>query len=499
MQRRHYTRYAIATMKRTVRRGRGQVQPDADGQAGLSWREALLVYTRKPVLVVTLLGFSAGLPFLLVFSTLTAWLRDAGVERTAIGFFAWVGLTYSVKVLWAPIVDRVRLPLLQRFFGQRRSWILLGQGGIALGLAAMSGLDPLTQLAGIALAALLVAFSSSTQDVAIDAFRIESARDEVQGAMSAGYIFGYRLALLVAGAGALYIAEADGWRIAYLSMAASVLAAMLATLWADEPAHRSGEEQRRMDASMVDQVMGRPMHLDERPAWQRHLLGAVICPFLEFVQRYGRFAVIVLIFIAVFRLSDIAMGVMANPFYLDLGYSKADIASIAKVFGFFMTIAGSALCGVLVLKYGIFRPLLAGAILVAGTNLLFALLARQAGEVAPSLAWLALVISADNLSGGIASTAFIAYLSSLAHRSYTATQYALFSSLMTLPGKFLSGFSGWLVDSAGYPLFFTVAAGLGIPAILLVPVIMRHGDASHAASPEQPGGASGRGDTQVQR
>jgi PAT family beta-lactamase induction signal transducer AmpG len=465
----------------------------------LGWRDAVLVYTRKPVLVVSLLGFSAGLPFLLVFSTLTAWLRDAGVERTAIGFFAWVGLTYSIKVLWAPVVDRVRLPVLHRFFGQRRSWILLGQGGIALGLAMMSALDPLSQLAGIAVAALVVAFSSSTQDVAIDAFRIESARDEVQGAMSAGYIFGYRLALLVAGAGALYIAEAEGWRIAYLSMAGAVMAATLATLWADEPAHRSGEEQRRMDASMVDRVMGRPMHLDARPAWQRHLLGAVICPFLEFVQRYGRFAVVVLIFIAVFRLSDIAMGVMANPFYLDLGYSKADIASIAKVFGFFMTIAGSALCGVLVLKYGIFRPLLAGAILVAGTNLLFALLARQAGDVAPSLAWLALVISADNLSGGIASTAFIAYLSSLAHRNYTATQYALFSSLMTLPGKFLSGFSGWVVDSAGYPLFFTVAAGLGVPAILLVPVVMRHGSSLHPDRPAESDSTPVAGGAQDQR
>ena len=468
--------------------------PEAEGPASLSWREALLVYTRKPVLVVTLLGFSAGLPFLLVFSTLTAWLRDAGVERTAIGFFAWVGLTYSIKVLWAPVVDRVRLPLLHRFLGQRRGWILLGQAGIAIGLALMSALDPLTQLAAIAVAALVVAFSSSTQDVAIDAFRIESARDEVQGAMSAGYIFGYRLALLVAGAGALYIAEAEGWRVAYLSMGVSIVVAMLATLWADEPAHRSAAAQRRMDASMVDSVMGRPMRIDERPTWQRHLLGAVIGPFLEFVQRYGRFAVVVLIFIAVFRLSDIAMGVMANPFYLDLGYSKADIASIAKVFGFFMTIAGSALCGVLVLKYGIFRPLLAGAILVASTNLLFALLAQQAGAVAPALAWLALVISADNLSGGIASTAFIAYLSSLAHRNYTATQYALFSSLMTLPGKFLSGFSGWVVDSAGYPLFFTVAAGLGVPAILLVPVIMRHSAAGHpgSADPSSHRGTQGQ-------
>lgn len=437
-----------------------------------SWREALLIYTRKPVLVISLLGFSAGLPFLLVFSTLTAWLRDAGVERTAIGFFAWVGLTYSIKVIWAPVVDRLRLPILHRWLGQRRSWIMLGQLGIAAGLALMSLLDPKTSLVYIALAALLVAFSSSTQDVALDAFRIESAADEVQGAMSAGYIFGYRLALLVSGAGALYIADLNSWPIAYLSMAALVLLCIVVTLWAEEPEHRSPEEQRRMDATMVDKVMGRPMHLDSRPPWERQLLGAVVCPLLEFLGRYGRFALVLLLFIGVFRLSDIAMGIMANPFYLDLGYSKSEIASVAKVFGFFMTIAGSALCGVLVMRLGILRPLLLGAILVAGTNLLFALLAQVAGDGPPSLPWLAVVISADNLSGGIASTAFIAYLSSLTHRSYTATQYALFSSIMTLPGKFLSGFSGWVVDSAGYPVFFVLAAGMGIPAIALVLLLL---------------------------
>lgn len=444
----------------------------AELKQSYTWREALLIYTRKKTLVLSLLGFSAGLPFLLVFSTLTAWLRDEGVERTAIGFFAWVGLTYSIKVFWAPVVDRLQLPLLQGLLGQRRSWILLGQFGIAAGLALMSLMNPQDSLVPIALAALLVAFSSSTQDVALDAFRIESAPDEEQGALSASYIFGYRLALLVSGAGALYLADIHSWSVAYLGMASLVGICILATLWADEPAHRTAQEQRRMDAQMVDHVMGRPMRLDQRPAWQRHLLGAVICPFLEFIRRFGPFAFVLLLFIAVFRLSDIAMGVMANPFYLDLGYSKSEIASVAKLFGFFMTIAGSALCGVLVLRYGLLRPLMLGAVMVASTNLLFALLAGIQGECPPALVWLALVISADNLSGGIASTAFVAYLSSLTHRSYTATQYALFSSLMTLPGKFLSGFSGWVVDTSGYPQFFVIAAALGIPAILLVGVLM---------------------------
>ena len=438
------------------------------------WQDALSIYTRKPVMVIALLGFSAGLPFLLVFSTLTAWLRDVGVERTAIGFFAWIGITYSIKVFWAPVVDRLALPGLGKVLGQRRSWILLGQLGIAAGLLLMSTLDPTQSLAMIALAALLVAFSSSTQDVALDAFRIESAEDTLQGAMSAAYIFGYRLALLMAGAGALFIAEWSNWPLAYVSMAALMGIGVLALLWADEPAHQTREQRDADEFEMVDRIMGREMHMAARPRWQRWLIGAVICPFLEFFQRNGRFALIMLLFIAVFRLSDITMGIMANPFYLDLGYSKSDIASVAKIFGFFMTIFGSALCGLLVVRFGIMRPLLLGAVMVAATNLLFALLAMAGSETTPSLSWLALVISADNLSGGIASTAFVAYLSSLANKHYTATQYALFSSLMTLPGKFISGFSGWVVDGFGYPEFFTLAALLGVPAVLLVLVLMRH-------------------------
>lgn len=437
-------------------------------------RESYNIYRQKPVVAIALLGFCAGLPLLMVFSTLTAWLRDVGVERTAIGFFAWVGITYSVKVFWSPVVDRITLPLLGRF-GQRRSWMILGQLGIIAGLLMMSMADPLTSLTTIAIAAVLVAFSSSTQDVALDAFRIESAPDELQGAMSAAYIFGYRLALLVAGAGALYIAEFSDWSTAYLSIAALMSLGILVVLWCQEPKHASKEERAELEVQMIDQIMGRPMHLAQRAPWQRWLLGAVVCPILEFFQRNGRFALIILLFIAIYRLSDITMGIMANPFYLDLGYSKGDIASVAKAYGFFMTIFGSLMCGVFVVKYGIMKPLLVGAVLSAVTNILFSFLA-MAGEEgsAPSIYWLALVISADNLCGGIANAAFIAYLSSLANRSYTATQYALFSSLMTLPGKFISGFSGWVVDISSYPTFFIVSALLGVPAILLVLYLMKH-------------------------
>lgn len=433
----------------------------------ITWRQAAAIYSHPRVIAMAFLGFSAGLPYLLVFSTLTAWLRDEAVSRSAIGFFAWVGITYSIKVLWAPIVDRIPLPGLTTRVGQRRGWMLIAQLGIALGLLMMSFIGP-TDLLLLSVFSLVVAFSSATQDVAIDAYRIEAVVDEYQGAMSATYIFGYRVALLVAGAGCLYLAEYFDWQVAYQVMSLSMIIGMATVMFISEPdrsaADTSAEQSLRA-------ITGNNSML----VW---FSGAVIAPFVDFFRRNGMFALVILLFIAVFRLSDIAMGIMANPFYLDMGYSKMDIANVAKIFGFFMSIAGSAICGVLVVKLGIYRPLLAGAIAVAATNLLFAGLS----QMEPKLSYLAVVISADNLSGGFAATAFIAYLSSLTNRAYTATQYALFSSLMTLPGKVISGFSGVVVDAFGYFEFFIVASLIGIPAIVLVLVLMIHRrDASDTA------------------
>jgi len=414
------------------------------------------------------LGFSAGLPFLLVFSTLTAWLRDENVSRSAIGFFAWIGITYSIKVLWAPVIDRLRVPVLHRL-GKRRGWMLTGQLGIAAGLLGMSMIGP-NDLALLSLSALMVAFSSATQDIAIDAYRIEAVVVEYQGAMSATYVFGYRVGLLAAGAGALYLAEFLGWVPAYQLMALLVGVGMITVLLVREPDHHAADAARTTEQRVIDFLT----RSQQQPLWLRRIqawfIGAVVCPFVEFFERNGKFALVVLLFIAVFRLSDIAMGIMANPFYLDMGYSKTDIANVAKIFGFFMSIAGSAVCGVLVVRWGIFKPLLVGAIAVAATNLLFAVLSLMQ----PELTWLAIVISADNVSGGFAATAFVAYLSGLTNRAYTATQYALFSSLMTLPGKFISGFSGLIVDGYGYLEFFVFAAAIGVPAIALVLVLMRH-------------------------
>jgi PAT family beta-lactamase induction signal transducer AmpG len=428
-----------------------------------SWKEAFLVYTRPRVFAMLFLGFSAGLPFLLVFSTLSAWLTEADIDRATIGFFSWVGITYSIKVIWAPVIDRLPFPLLTKHFGKRRGWMLAGQTGIAIGLMGMAVTDPRADLVGIALLALLVAFSSATQDVALDAYRIEAVDKEYQGAMSAMYILGYRVALLVAGAGAFYIAEYTDWSITYLVMAACVSVGMVTVLLVQEPEHVVSEVTRQREQAVADRLA----HLTHAPNGVQRLQAwfgyAVVSPFVDFFSRYGKYALLILLLVGVYRISDITMGVMANPFYLDLGFSKPDIANIAKFFGFFMTIFGAALGGVLVVRFGVFRPLVIGAILVAVTNLLFAHLAT----LGPDKLWLAIVISADNFSGGLATSAFIAYLSSLTSGNYTATQYALFSSFMTLPAKLLGGFSGIVVEAQGYVFFFSYAAALGIPAILL--------------------------------
>ena len=441
----------------------------------VSWGEAFRVYTRPQVITMLFLGFAAGLPLLMVFSTLTAWLRDVEVSRSTIGFFGWVGITYSIKVLWAPVVDRLKLPFLTNALGQRRSWMLIGQLGVMVGLAAMVLTDPQVSLTSVAICALLVAFSSSTQDIAIDTFRIESAADEYQGAMSASYIFGYRLALLVAGAGALYIADWSGWDAAYLTMAILMLVGVVTVLLVPEP-------ERHVPPATVNMEEGlkHRLHADEPGLWHRleaWFVGAVVAPFVEFFNRNSSWALLILVFIALYRLSDITMGIMANPFYLDLGFTKTEIANIGKIYGFFMTLAGSFLGGLMVVRYGIFRPLLAGAVMVALTTLLFA----QLANVGANLNWLALVISADNLSGGFSNAAFIAYLSSMTSRAYTATQYALFSSLMTLPGKFFSGFSGVIVDVSSYQVFFVYAALMGVPAIILSWLLWRHASRTGSA------------------
>jgi len=433
-----------------------------------SWRKALLVYRHPRVLAMLFLGFSAGLPFLLIFSTLSVWLREADISRTEIGFFSWIGIMFSIKVVWAPIVDRTPLPILTRLLGKRRSWMLLAQSGIALGLLAIAASDPATDVAGVALCALFVAFCAATQDVSIDAYRIEAVAKELQGAMAATYQLGYRLALLAAGAGALYVADFVSWSAAYAAMAGCMLVGMLTVLVIEEPSVEVRQETREREARLAERLesrTGASPRLHRAIAW---FSSAVVSPFADFFARNGRIAVAILALIALYRISDITMGIMANPLYVDLGFTKTAIATASKTVGIPLIILGAFLGGFLVARFGLFAPLLLGALLTVATNLAFAYLAVSD----PTFDLLLLTVSADNLAGGFAGSVFIAYLSSLTNTAYTATQYALFSSLFTLAGKFLGGFSGIIVDATSYQAFFIYAAVLGLPAILLVLFLM---------------------------
>jgi PAT family beta-lactamase induction signal transducer AmpG len=435
------------------------------------WLAALAAYRDTRVLAMLFLGFSAGLPFMLVFSTLSAWLREIGIERATIGMLSWVGIIYSVKFFWAPVVDRLPLPLLQRLLGRRRSWMLLAQAGIALGLVNMAHLDPIGHLGAMAALALLVAFSSATQDIAIDAWRIEIAPQPMQGAMAAAYQLGYRIAIMVGSAGALWIAADHGWLAAYTAMAVLVGVGVVTTLLIREPETRVEQFSLAHEQRVVDWVARKahwPESLRQLGAW---FVGAVVCPFLDFFSRYGtKLAVLMLAFIASYRLTDFTMGVMANPFYLDVGYSLKEIAAVAKLFGLVSSIVGVLVGGVAVARLGTVRSLALGSIAVIASNLMFMTLAFQDD---PSITGLAIVVSADNLAMGIAGTALIAYLSSLTTASYTATQYALFSSMYALPGKLLMGTSGFVVDAIGYPWFFVYTSSLGIPALLMLYFLVR--------------------------
>ena len=435
--------------------------PDATATSApqRTWSQTLKVYLEPASLRMLSLGFSAGLPLLLVFGTLSFWLREAGIDRTTIGFLSWVGLAYGFKWVWSPLVDRMPLPWLTRTLGRRRSWLLASQAVIMLALVCMAMTDPQQSLAPVVWCAIAVAIGSATQDIALDAFRIESADTEHQAALAATYQTGYRLAMIWSGAGALWIAaraeipsavagvaapyQHGPWQIAYLVMAASMLPGVLTVLFSQEPLQRAIAPSKNIGE------------------WLR---GALVAPFADFIGRYRWQAALILALIATYRISDVVMGIMANPFYVDMGFSKDEVAAVTKVYGVAMTLVGAFVGGVLSLRMGVMRVLMLGAVLSASSNLLFAWLSTRGHDVT-ALVW---VVSADNLAGGIASSAFIAYLSSLTNVQYSATQYALFSSMMLLLPKFVAGFSGKYVDAFGYADFFTSTALLGIPVLILV-------------------------------
>ena len=580
------------------------------------WRSALQVYREPASLRMLALGFAAGLPLLLVLGTLSFRLREAGVDRSTIGHLSWVGLAYGFKWVWAPLVDRVALPGLTRALGRRRSWLLLSQVAIAAGLVGMAVLDPRNGLQPLVLCALLVAFASATQDIALDAYRIESAGAEQQAALAATYQTGYRLAMIWSGAGVLWLAASQEvsqlagglsercqaligqavaapaavaqaaqtvsqiasqaasqasaqvatvasqavqqavqsaqsapataslgqalagsyqnspWEFAYLIMAASMAVGLLTVLFMREPTpsvHADADNASAYQAALASVaqagvpiagmaafvgwaglVFGMIASAAKLLAWPHGALPgalAAICavltvlgarrqgpllrpaagspaqrvlawmqtafvaPFADFIARHRWQAVLLLVLVGTYRISDVVMGVMANPFYVDMCFSKAQVANVTKVYGVVMTLAGAFLGGMLSMRFGVMRVMAAGAILSALTNLAFSWLAGfgpEATHAAPALWRLIVVVSADNLASGIASAAFVAYLSSLTNVRYSATQYALFSSMMLLAPKAIAGFSGEFVDAHGYVSFFNSTALLGLPVVVLV-------------------------------
>ena len=481
-------------------------------------------WSEKAVWIMLLLGFSAGIPILLIFSTLSLWLTEAGVEKSAVTYFSWAALGYSFKFVWAPLIDKIPLPILTQVLGRRRGWLLLSQFAVIGSIAWMALIDPQVGLTTMAFAAVALGFSSATQDVVIDAFRVESADPRLQAMLSSTYVAGYRVAMqMFAGAGALFLAEYLGssseayryeaWRDTYLCMAGVMLVGVLTTLFISEPKEASSKDYPYSTQDylrfffvfalslvvFVSVLAFKPELPQVLTGYQQTLLAfgygattlsialaaafytATLClklgfvnaemvyegyqaPITDFMQRYGKLALWVLLLIGFYRVSDIVMGVITNVFYVDMGYTKSQIASVTKLFGVLVTIGGSFLGGLLALKYGVMRILMLGAILVAATNLLFMWLAG----VEPKITYLTFVIVADNLAQGIAVAAFIAWLSSLTNVSFTATQYAIFSSLMTLFPKLLGGYSGTLVDSIGYANFFLIASCLGLPVIALI-------------------------------
>lgn len=446
-----------------------------------SWLDALRIYAERPVLSMLLLGFSSGLPFLLVFSTLSLWLRQSGIQRATIGMLSWVGIVYSIKFLWSPVVDRVALPLLDRLLGRRRAWILFGQAGIAIGLLNLAQSDPQQSIRYVAGWALWVAFFSTTQDIAVDAWRIESAARAKQGAMAAAYQLGYRVAIAVASAGAIYVAGTSGWFISYNTMAVLAALCMGVTVLVREPERvalpRAVQDEQRVLDWLADKAHW-PDGLRHAGGW---FVGAVICPLVDFFSRQGvTLGALILAFVGSYRLTDFVMGTMANPFYADLGFTNDQIALVAKFFGIAATVCGVILGGLAVARLGRLRSLLLGSLLIILSNLGYSLFA-SGGQA--SIIGLAAVVSVDNLAVGVHGTALIAYLSSLTSERYTATQYALFASLYALPGKLLMGTSGFVVDAIGYPRFFLYTAALSLPGLALLALLHGRG----AFSPSRPG------------
>ncbi|MEX0899286.1 MAG: MFS transporter [Gammaproteobacteria bacterium] len=438
-------------------------------------------YLDRRMVTLLALGFASGLPVPLVFANLSIWLHDEGVTRTSIGLFALASAPYAINFLWAPLVDRMRLPYLTARFGRRRGWALLTQCVLFIALVTMSFTQPSLNLHAVALAAVFVTFSSATQDIVIDAYRVDVLEPEQYGAGSAVAIWGWHLGgTLVGGAGGLLLAQAFGWNVAYLVLAFGVSVGMVAILMSPEPAFRPPQdtvEHEREIADLIHRVRGFGAWTGDLVTW---LYGAVIAPFAEFMRRRGW--LLILFFIVFFKFGDALLGRMSGVFYRELGFDYQEIAEVMKVYGFIANGIGVLAGGVLVARIGIFRSLLIAGILAASTNLLYSLLALAGQD------WLLFVIAvvADNLMMGLSSVAFVAYVSSLCNVAYTATQYALLASAGNLGRVTLSASSGWMVDSldGNWAAFFALTAVIAAAALPLVIVMMRRFPEALVRAPE---------------
>ncbi|GEO97745.1 AmpG family muropeptide MFS transporter [Methylobacterium haplocladii] len=412
------------------------------------WRDVL---DDARIIQMLALGFSSGLPLLLVLGTFTLRMAASEIDIKTIGLFSYVALPYSLKFLWAPTIDRIDVPVLAARLGRRRAWMVVTQVATALCLVLMAFSDPKEHLALLGLGAFLVAFCAATQDVVIDGWRIEAAGTDMQGILAATSNLGYRFGLILAGAGALYVAAYGGWTLAYLLMAAAMGVGLVAALFA-------GRYDRKREPGETGAVS--PLKPASRADKMRR---AVFEPLTELHGRMGNALYAVLLLVALYRMPDFISGVMANPLYIKLGYDLKEIATIAKLFSIWVGIAGGFAGGWAIARFGMFPALVAGAFIAAASHLSLAWLSLGAPEI-----WrLAIAVSIESLCGSFAGIALITYMSSLTTPGYAATQYALFSSLYALPGKLVAGTSGFVVAAYGYPTFFTMTAAIGIPVVAL--------------------------------
>ena len=504
-----------------------QPVPPSPPVAKKSWGDAAKAYLDRRAIIMLFLGFAAGIPILLIFSSLSLWLREAGIERGVVTTFSWAALGYSFKFIWAPLIDAVPLPLLTKWLGRRRAWMLVSQLMIIGAIYIMASVNPINDdmLTYMAIGAVLLGFSSATQDIVVDAYRIELAPPSLQSVLSAMYTAGYRLGMIFAGAGALYLADYFGstealysyeaWRNTYWIMAAVMGVGVATTLIIHEPI----SSQVRIEQKSTDYVRlvfvfilsvsafvmtfiytGRILPENDSVAVEflfevlRMLSSLAIAlvvgyllvmaglvnkkmayvtwiePVIDFFRRYGKKALLLLALIGLYRISDIVAGVMSNVFYQDMGFSKTDIATAVKLVGVIMVIGGGFLGGILAQKLRMMQAMMVGAILACATNLLFVLLTYHPG----SLPYMYLAVIFDNLAAGLASAVFIAFLSALTSIRFTAVQYAIFSSLMTLLPKVLGGYSGTIVDNMSYPFFFIFTFAIGIPILALIYLVDKH-------------------------